>query len=498
VAFNSQNDWFLLDDSNACLSSNPSHPAYQKAQELRDQGEILQWLTFTPGVYSDCILEHRPTKRIRAVHSLTADNPAGGIKEWAVVPAQFPELSRQRDVKVTIDPPGGPVPDTGLLKQKALLAHVPDRPNGLQVKVTAEVTLYTNRLVPLLAGQAPPKRDLSPEMVKIYTDLPDEARAKDFQDFLDQARLRREPTEADMAFARRVFLYIALHFKYGPNKEGVDTVQSLVGDCGGLAWVFVRALRVGGVPARLLFGRWAASEEPPKDGQPGYGQYHMKGEFFAAGLGWVGIDMSGGVGQQNGGNPLVCFGNEWGDFVVFDIDIPRQVAVFPGDGPWTIWGTQGTWVWPRPDPGKVQWTDHWTVDTLDQHPAATPYRPGWKRPPPSGPSVSPGRPPRPPQHQAGVPAKAADADRPAGAGGAGTGLEWMWPWLLGALGAAVGFGLVLGILLARRGRAVPALAAGGARYVRCVRCGKLLQVPSAAAGLKFRCPACGTVQMIKV
>lgn len=151
-----------------------------------------------------------------------------------------------------------------------------------------------------------------------------------------------------MDLGRRVFLYIALHFKYGPTE--VDTVQSWTGDCGGLAWVFVRAMRANGVPARMIFGRWAGSEEPPKDGQPGFGQYHAKAEFFAHKLGWVGIDMSGGVGQQAGGNPLVCFGNEWGDFVVFDLDISRQVVIFPADAPASVGWIQSAWAGRGPIP----------------------------------------------------------------------------------------------------------------------------------------------------
>jgi hypothetical protein len=126
------------------------------------------------------------------------------------------------------------------------------------------------------------------------------------------------------------------------------------------------------------------------------GNWHCKAEFFAHGLGWIGVDMSGSVTW--GGNPFMAFGNEGGDFVVVDLDIERLVEVWPDEPPASIGWAQWLWVWPRPDPGKALHfdDDHWTVDTLDAHPARTPYRPGWKKPPPSGPHFLPGKSAPPP------------------------------------------------------------------------------------------------------
>jgi hypothetical protein len=389
-----------------------------------------------------------------------------------------------------------------------MLARVSGRPNRLQSKVTAEMTLYTNRLLPRLAGQMAPKRELPPELAKLYTQVGD-VTGKLFQDFLDKAKLRREAKETDLAFARRVFLYISLHFKYGPNKEGVDTVQTLTGDCGGLASVFDRSMRANGVPARLILGRWAASENPPTDSG-----YHVKAEFFADKLGWVGIDMSGGVGQQDDGNPLICFGNEWGDFVVFDLSFPlRQVVLFPGDAPAGIWGSQGTWVFPRPDPGKVKWSSLWTVETLVQHPATTPYRPGWKRPPPSGPTFLPVNLPTGPTRQASIqpkpiaptqqasiqPKQVSSSRLPetslpkADTGSKATDAEPMVLWM--SLSAVVAGVLVvgLGMLFLKRGRAPQAVAVAASVKVRCPRCGQKVKVLSGEAGKKFQCPGCGVI-----
>ena len=152
-----------------------------------------------------------------------------------------------------------------------------------------------------------------------------------------------------------------------PNPDKIDVVQAGKGDCGGLSWVFIRALRANSVPARLLLGRWADSGVPAKDGQPFDGKYHAKAEFFAQGLGWVGVDMSGGVST---GNPLTCFGNEPGDFVVLDLDIERVVPILAGDPPTKLGGTQSMYFWYWGNAAKVLMNEkNWTVETLEQQPA---------------------------------------------------------------------------------------------------------------------------------
>src|SRR5262249_10614108 len=156
------------------------------------------------------------------------------------------------------------------------------------------------------------------------------------------------------------------------------------------------------------------------------------------------------------------FGNEGGDFVVLDLDLPRLVAMFPGDGPASLGGMQGTAIWPRPDPGKVRWEDHWTVDTLDARPARTPYRPGWTRPAPSRPSFPPGAPAPAAQKPGSPQPKTADASPPAGSGGKGADAGAL-PWLiLGGVGA--GF-LVLGLAMGLRKRDRAPRAGGGAAAV---------------------------------
>jgi hypothetical protein len=369
VAFDAQGDWFVIDDHNECFTSKPGHAAYQKLKSLKSAGEQLRLITFTPGVYAQgYLLEHEPVRRIQAVMSMTFRCPDGKVDRWAVFPPAFPELPRQRAVKETLEPAGIAVEDDGLLHQKVKIIRASGKPKNFQAKASYELTLYTNRLVPLLAGQAPLKVELAGPLAKAFTHVTQDMTTKVFKDFVTKAQLHRGPKESDLALGRRTFLYISKNFKYiYPNIEGMDVIQCGKGDCGGLSWVFVRVMRANGVPARLLLGHWADSETPGKKGEPPDSHCHAKAEFFADGLGWVGADLSGGVGAE--GNPLVCFGNEAGDFVVCDLDTDRVVKVWPEDPPTKLGGTQGFFWWFQGNEGKgIQTEEHWTVKTLDPHP----------------------------------------------------------------------------------------------------------------------------------
>jgi transglutaminase-like putative cysteine protease len=369
VAFDSRGDWFLLDDHNDCFSSNPEHAAFQKLKSLQAAGEQLRLITFTPGVYAHgYVLEHRPVRRVEVQMSLAFRGPGARVERWAVFPPAFPELPRQRAVKVHLEPAGTPVADDGLLAQKARIIRARGKPDAFEVRLRAELTLYTNRLLPRLAEQAPARVELSPGQARVFTHVTDDMKTPVFKEFVDKEHLHRGPTESDLDFARRVFLHVSKHFTYiYPNIEGKDVIQCGKGDCGGLSWVFVRVLRAGGVPARLLLGHWAESEKPGQHGQGPDTQCHVKAEFFAEGVGWVDADLAGGVGAP--GNPLVCFGNEPGDFVVSDLDIDRLVRVWPDDRPSRLGGTQGFFWWYQGDAGKgIRTEGHWTVKTLDPHP----------------------------------------------------------------------------------------------------------------------------------
>jgi transglutaminase-like putative cysteine protease len=369
VAFNSQSDWFLIDNHNECYSSNTGHAAFRKLNSLQAAGEQLRLITFTPGHYSHgYVLDQRPVRRIRATLSLNLQCEGGSVDRWAIVPPVFPELPRQRAVKVTLTPSATPVEDGGPLRQTVQIIRVTDKPQGFEAAIHSDLTLYTNRLVPRLASQAPSKVKLTQAEAKVFTQVTDDMTTRVFKDYLAQHQLHRGSQESDLAFARRTFLHISRNFTYiFPNIEGQDVLQCGKGDCGGLSWAFIRILRANGVPARLLLGHWAETEVPAKDGMPPDGRCHAKAEFFVQGTGWVDADLSGGVGS--GDARLAWFGNEAGDFVVTDLDTERLVSIWPEDRPGKLGGTQGFFWWYQGNEGKgIRTSEHWIVKTLDANP----------------------------------------------------------------------------------------------------------------------------------
>jgi hypothetical protein len=90
----------------------------------------------------------------------------------------------------------------------------------------------------------------------------------------------------------------------------------------------VAVLRANRVPARMLFGRWAASQGPPDRATAAvYGQFHVKAEFFVRGVGWVSLDMAAAT-TDHGGGEFAHFGNEPGDFVTLFADQDFEVDSF--------------------------------------------------------------------------------------------------------------------------------------------------------------------------
>jgi transglutaminase-like putative cysteine protease len=457
VAFTSQGDWFLLDGGNACFSSNPAHPAFKKLNELRAQGQSLRWLAFTAGEYRQGYrLEHQPVKRIRAVLTLHIDEPAGGVEEWTVYAPRAPELGRQRDVKTTLVPPGEPV-KAGLPERTLLRGRVTGQPRGIEVQVVYEMTLYRCRLLPRLRGDRPARAALDPKRVAEYTRATagEDFDAKPFQQFLDRAGLRRGPKEGDLSFARRAYRYLRHHFEYSTqdmDKRASNVCRVGKSDCGGLSCLLIAVLRANGVPARMLLGRLAVSEVPPKTkGQGTNTQTHAKSEFFARGVGWVPVDMTFSDGTEFG-----YFGNDPAYFVTMDLDVEMSVPTF-AVGPVKLGGLQGMAWWRRGGSGQGERVgeQHWKVETLDL-----------------------------PRDTAAAEAEGEDTDSPPV-------VAWL---LLGLLLAAPLLGV--GLLVGKRRRVPRANPSPTPPPRRCGHCRRAVQVLSVQAGQWFKCPGCGTVQQV--
>src|SRR5262249_48918831 len=160
----------------------------------------------------------------------------------------------------------------------------------VSVEVKYQAKLYSRHLVELAPeAQAPKVPELTTKTRSQFlaaTELIN-FKAAAFQKWLDQFHLRKGATENDVDFGRRVYKVITKGFTYewkgNMDRHATAICQAGKSDCGGLAIVFVSALRGNGVPARLVVGRWASSANL-KSGDP-Y-QYHVKAEFFAQGVGW--------------------------------------------------------------------------------------------------------------------------------------------------------------------------------------------------------------------
>ena len=155
-----------------------------------------------------------------------------------------------------------------------------------------------------------------------HTAFPD---GEGFKAWQKEHELIRGKDEPEIDFARRVFTTIRKEFTYDYQPEMDRTPPAVCqmgkSDCGGLSNLFVATLRSQGVPARTLAGRWAISANPnEKLNGHAYYQYHVKAEFFAAGVGWVPVDMASGILHDRSREGLYYFGFDPGDFLTQHID----------------------------------------------------------------------------------------------------------------------------------------------------------------------------------
>ena len=146
-----------------------------------------------------------------------------------------------------------------------------------------------------------------------------------FQSYLDRNNLRRGSKESNLEFAYRAYQLInkELAARTVPNRPiGTENLkaskvcQPTAKDdgCGVCSILFTATMRANKVPSRLLVGRLAKDS----DGS-GYGQWHVRSDFFDPKLGWDVVDQTFGLIQTRllGGNPNLDFGNNNGDYITF-------------------------------------------------------------------------------------------------------------------------------------------------------------------------------------
>jgi len=184
-----------------------------------------------------------------------------------------------------------------------------------------------------------------------------------FQAWLDRVALRRREKETDLAFAFRAFKHVRAQCPEtgAPGMKASEVCASKIGSsCGGCAVLFCAVLRANGIPARSLWGRWASSRQ-----QPEQIVWHVKTEFYVAGIGWVPADPWAGRGRRI--QPEALFGRDSGDFITFhldpDIQLPDGFAgmldVLAAQSIQTVWQNSG---------GMNDWKseDHWAVAAVPE------------------------------------------------------------------------------------------------------------------------------------
>jgi hypothetical protein len=273
-------------------------------------------------------IESKLARKVVATMSWTKHAPDLKASEWVIIAPIAPNMpGRQVNVSSTMSWPTKTLTEMSPLHQHVLRAQLPVKSDTLKSKVDVQVTykadLHARNLVELAAdAKAPVVPALDAKTKALFLAATDLINFKDkaFGKWLDQHKLRKGADENDVDFGRRVYKVITKGFTY-EYKDSMDRHATAVcnagkSDCGGLAIVFVAALRARGVPARLVVGRWTVSADP-KSGDP-Y-QYHVKAEFFAHGVGWVPADLSSGLNDKSKGG-VAFFGHESGDFLVLHFD----------------------------------------------------------------------------------------------------------------------------------------------------------------------------------
>ena len=281
---------------------------------------------------SPYVLITTEAQRVHAVLRFEIDAPQLQASEWVLFVAKPPTLPGQTAQSAKLEPLGLTYTEVGDLRRPLLRARVPvsSKANENQVTATSEfqATLYARHLTPLRDGAERPAVT-APTKVEREAALRKSAMfdfaATPFANWLDEHRLHRRKRENDVDLGRRAFLAIvnSCEYEYAAqmtrNAAHVCTVGK--SDCGGMAVLFVAAMRANGIPARVLSGCWAKSAESSAAlSGVRYYQTHVKAEFFAAGVGWVPVDLSSAVLHDKSAEKTRYFGHDAGDFLTMHVD----------------------------------------------------------------------------------------------------------------------------------------------------------------------------------
>ena len=285
-----------------------------------------------PAARPKYVIESEDTRRVSAELNWEISCPGLKANDWTLYAAAAPELPSQAKAKTTMSPPAVRLKNTEPVPRPVLMSRVfvrhKEQESKLSAKVTYEATLRSRSLKELAADAPVPKVEfLTAAEKKAYlADRGDlDFKEQNFQSWLTNNKLRREPGESEVDFGRRVFLKIKElgTYDYKPNalRHASTVCDSCKTDCGGLSVLFASAMRANGIPARTLFGRWAESaKKDEKLAGVEYLQWHVKAEFYAENVGWVPVDLALAVLYDKAGDGLKNFGHDSGKFLTMHVD----------------------------------------------------------------------------------------------------------------------------------------------------------------------------------
>lgn len=280
-----------------------------------------------------CHLVSREEGKVSAAMTLKIHAPHLEAREWIVYEPSPPNLrmlqslNKEEAFISNESVPFRKVAEQSNSHREILLIRVPVQNKSLQQDLTARIhyfmTLYSKKLV-----DGPPEEPVelltaSEQTKYLNASKTIDYRAADFQKWLLSQDLSRQSNEKDIDFAWRSFLQLRklYEYNYAPKQDRRISTLCTTGstDCGGLSFLFCGIMRANGIPARPLVGRWLKPDPDPDSTKPIKGQFHVKAEFYAAGIGWVPVDMSLAVSNKSEAGSKY-FGVFDGRFITFHED----------------------------------------------------------------------------------------------------------------------------------------------------------------------------------
>jgi transglutaminase-like putative cysteine protease len=317
---------------------------------------------------TDYIIKTHKVKRVKASLGAKISMPALDVNEWILITPKPPEHGTQSLLKYQAFLNGNAA-DIALTNELSpakremfLKRFNTDAQNnhGVDIRIEYEMELFSRELVPGKYGTPVEELDDVSKARYLQPSKTIDWDREEFRSWLAQnSELIKKPSQSDIAFAYKVFRFIAEKGKYSPenfaraNKTPSLSCRSLTTDCVGFSSLFTAVMRANGVPARTLAGRWASTGD----------SFHVKAEFWAKNTGWVPVDVTSAVLFKHEDK---YFGRDGGDFITFHTDNDIIVDnIYWGSS--ELWGSQGWLYWVRAsggsDAGK-SFKDSWAVEEI--------------------------------------------------------------------------------------------------------------------------------------